>query len=135
MSRKLTVFSLFLLALAIALGAFGAHALKDMVGVKWQNAFETGIRYLFIGALFLLIISFQKEFQQKTYRGWIILFIVGILLFSCSIFLLVAGEAGNVNLRFAGPITPVGGLCMVVSMVGLGIRFLRNTNKEQGIYG
>ena len=130
MSRKLTFFSLFLLALTIALGAFGAHALKDFVGLKEQNAFETAIRYLFNGALLLLIISFQKEFNQKIYKGWILLFIGGVLLFSLSIFTLVAGKATNVNLRFAGPLTPVGGLCMVVSMVGLGIRFLRNRNKE-----
>ena len=64
MNKKLTLFALFLFACSIALGAFGAHALKKIVIEKWQVAFETAVKYQFYASLLLLILSFQPVFNR-----------------------------------------------------------------------
>ena len=128
MNKKLTRFALFLFACSIALGAFGAHALKEMVVEKWQMAFETAIKYQFYGSLLLLIISFQPAFNQKQFARWITLFLIGLGFFSGSIYGLVLAEITHVKLAFLGLITPIGGLLMIISVVMLAIKY--STNKS-----
>ena len=116
MNKKLTLIALFLFACSIALGAFGAHALKKIVIEKWQMAFETAIKYQFYGSLLLLIISFQPAFNQKQFARWITLFLIGLGCFSGSIYGLVLAEITHVKLSFLGPITPIGGLLMIMGV-------------------
>jgi uncharacterized membrane protein YgdD (TMEM256/DUF423 family) len=128
MNKKLTLFALFLFACSIALGAFGAHALKKIVIEKWQVAFETAVKYQFYAALLLLILSFQPVFNQKPFTSWITLFLIGLGCFSGSIYGLVLAEITHVKLAFLGPITPIGGLLMIISVLMLGIKY--STNKS-----
>ena len=129
MNKKLTLFTLFLFAGTIALGAFGAHALKEIVIEKWQVAFDTAVKYQFYGALLLLIISFQPVFNQKRFSPWITLFLIGLGFFSGSIYGLVLAEITHVKVAFLGPLTPIGGLLMILSLVVLGIKYA--TNKSE----
>jgi uncharacterized membrane protein YgdD (TMEM256/DUF423 family) len=129
MNKKLTLFTLFLFAGTIALGAFGAHALKEIVIEKWQVAFDTAVKYQFYGALLLLIISFQPVFNQKRFSPWITLFLIGLGFFSGSIYGLVLAEITHVKVAFLGPLTPIGGLLMIISLVVLGIKYA--TNKSE----
>lgn len=129
MNKKLTLFALFLFACSIVLGAFGAHALKQIVIEKWQTAFETAVKYQFYASLLLLIISFQPVFNQKRFTAWITLFLIGLGCFSGSIYGLVLAEITHVELAFLGPITPIGGLLMIISVGVLGIRYA--TNKSE----
>ena len=129
MNKKLTLFALFLFACSIALGAFGAHALKKIVIEKWQVAFETAVKYQFYASLLLLIISFQPIFNQKRFTSWITLFLIGLGCFSGSIYGLVLAEITHVKLAFLGPITPIGGLLMIISVGMLGIKYA--TNKSE----
>ncbi len=126
MNRKLTLIALIIFSLSIALGAFGAHALKEIVSVKWQLAFETGVKYQMYGALLLLILSFQPTFHQPQFKRWIALFLVGLACFSGSIYGLVAAEITNTKLSFLGPITPLGGLLMISSVLVIGIKYATN---------
>jgi len=126
MNRKLTLIALIIFALSIACGAFGAHALKEIVAVKWQLAFETAVKYQIYGALLLLILSFQSTFHQAQFKRWIVLFLVGLACFSGSIYGLVAAEITHVNLSFLGPITPLGGLLMISSVLVIGIKYATN---------
>jgi uncharacterized membrane protein YgdD (TMEM256/DUF423 family) len=129
MNKKLTLFALFLFAGTIALGAFGAHALKEIVIEKWQVAFDTAVKYQFYGALLLLIISFQPVFNKKRFSPWITLFLIGLGFFSGSIYGLVLAEITHVKVAFLGPLTPIGGLLMIISLVMLGIKYA--TNKSE----
>ncbi len=129
MNKKLTLFALFLFAGTIALGAFGAHALKEIVSEKWQVAFDTAVKYQFYGSLLFLIISFQPAFNQKQFARWITLFLIGLGCFSGSIYGLVLAEITHVKVAFLGPITPIGGLLMILSLVVLGIKYA--TNKSE----
>lgn len=117
MNRKLTVFALVLLAITIGLGAFGAHGLKGTISEKGLVAYETAVKYQFYGSLLLLILSFQPAFNTKTLRNALNFFLIGLLLFSGSIFGLVLGQLLNCNCGFLGPITPIGGLIMILSVL------------------
>lgn len=120
-----TVFGL----LSIILGAFGAHAFKEILSSEKLQSFETGVRYQMYAAIFLLVIGAFLSFKSKT-ESWVSwLMIVGCVLFSLSIYLLSFQEIWGVNLKFLGPITPLGGLSMILSWVVLLIYFLKSNYK------
>jgi uncharacterized membrane protein YgdD (TMEM256/DUF423 family) len=96
--------------LAILLGAFGAHLLKKKLSSEQLQSFETGVKYQMYHALVLLVLGFQFD-TETTINNYIIsAFIIGVFLFSFSIYGLVISSANNKKLRFLGPITPLGGL-------------------------
>ena len=126
MNKKLTVLALFLFVSAIAFGAFGAHALKDILVEKWLRAFDTGVRYQFYGAILLLVLSFQNTLIQGNNLRWIYAFTIGLLLFVLSIYGLVLAEIFHYKASFLGPITPVGGFIMIISLLIFTINIARN---------
>ncbi|TDH25678.1 DUF423 domain-containing protein [Segetibacter sp. 3557_3] len=118
-------------ALAVALGAFGAHALRGKVPDVAVNTFETGVRYHFYHVLALCVLAIMyKEFTNKwiTWAGN--LFLVGILLFSGSLytltFILAAVRPG---LSWIGIITPFGGLAFIAGWFCMLMGVLRTADK------
>ena len=111
-------------ALAIILGAFGAHALKKILNAEQLKSFETGVKYQMYHAIVLLIIGFNMDETTSNYATTVWCFIAGIILFSFSIYLLVISSARGKKLKFLGPITPIGGLLLVAGWVLLLINFL-----------
>lgn len=111
--------------LAIILGAFGAHAFKKILSAERIASFEVGIRYQMYSALILLIIGFQLPFEQYAERLAVYGILYGTILFSFSIYLLSFSEYWNKNLKFLGPITPIGGLIMIIGWTSLLISFLK----------
>ena len=99
--------------LAVIFGAFGAHALKKILNEDQLKSFETGVKYQMYHALVLLLIGFNFELETSSEKYMVYSFIIGILLFSFSIYGLVISSAKNKKLRFLGPITPLGGLLLV----------------------
>jgi len=100
--------------LAVIFGAFGAHALKKILTEDLLKNFETGVKYQMYHALVLLFIGKYLKFQTtlETYIAYS--FIIGIFLFSFSIYGLVLSSAKNKKIKFLGPITPLGGLFLVI---------------------
>ena len=110
--------------LSIVFGAFGAHALKKVLTEERLNSFEVGVRYQMYAAITLLIIGFHLDFAT-TIEKWAYYGIFwGCILFSGSIYFLSLKDVLKANLRFLGPITPLGGLLMIVGWVMLLISFL-----------
>ena len=105
-----------LFVLAIIFGAFGAHALKDVVSEKALSSFEVGIRYQFYQALAFLIIGFSKDKLSFNLRPISIGMLLGISLFSTSIYLLALKEILPFSVSFCGHITPIGGLILIISL-------------------
>lgn len=98
---------------AVILGAFGAHAFKKILSAERLQSFETGVKYQMYHALLLLVLGFFLKFEtglEKT-TSWLI--ISGTFLFSVSIYFLSFQEAWGKNLKFLGPVTPLGGLLMI----------------------
>ncbi|PQJ69213.1 DUF423 domain-containing protein [Polaribacter butkevichii] len=109
---------------AVIFGAFGAHLLKKKLNTEQLQSFETGVKYQMYHAIVLLVLGFQLN-QQLTLDNYIVyFFIIGILLFSFSIYGLVLSSANNKKLKFLGPITPLGGLCLVLAWGLLIYRFI-----------
>lgn len=100
--------------LSIILGAFGAHALKKVLSEERLSSFEVGVRYQMYAAITLLIIGFNMEFVSSADLWAVYGLLWGCVLFSGSIYLLSLKDLWKVNLRFLGPITPIGGLLMIV---------------------
>lgn len=101
--------------LSVILGAFGAHAFKKILSVERLESFETGVRYQIYAAFFLLIVGYILKFETSSEKWISILMIVGAFLFSVSIYFLSFQDYWGVNLKFLGPITPLGGLFMIIS--------------------
>lgn len=110
--------------LAVIFGAFGAHALKKILTPELLQSFETGVRYQMYHAIVLLILGYNFGFD-RPFEGYIVLcFILGTFLFSFSIYGLCLSAAKGKKLRFLGPITPIGGLLLVVGWALLLSTFL-----------
>ena len=100
--------------LSVILGAFGAHLLKKKLSLEQLQSFETGVKYQMYHAIVLLILGFQFNNKLAIDNYIIYIFIVGIILFSFSIYGLVISSSKNKKLKFLGPITPLGGLFLIL---------------------
>lgn len=120
--KKYIAIAAFSGALSVALGAFGAHGLKEVLTPALLNSFLTGIRYQVIHSLLLLIVvllPFLSDFQKSKISNVII---AGIVLFSGSIYLLTLGVVPSKYVWF---VTPVGGLLLLASWFMIGIYVLK----------
>ena len=102
--------------LSVALGAFAAHALKQLFAENAVNIFETGVRYQFYHVFALLAAGvLYKEFPNKFIKWSGMFFIAGIILFSGSLYLLayIKGTATQ-GYQWIGPVTPLGGLLFLL---------------------
>jgi len=113
MTQFTLLFASILGCLAVIFGAFGAHALKKILSEDQLKSFETGVKYQMYHALVLLIIGFNFKLETASEKYMVYSFIIGILLFSFSIYGLVISSAKNKKMKFLGPITPLGGLLLV----------------------
>ena len=109
----LTIASLYGM-IAIILGAFGAHAFKKFLPDEKLASFEVGVRYQMYHAIVLLAIGMYFQFDKSLERSAAWCLIVGTFVFSVSVYLLSFADHWGANLKFLGPITPLGGLLMVV---------------------
>ena len=101
-------------ALSVAAGAFGAHSLKAIIPADMLTVFETAARYQMYHALALLTVGMLPYVSERGVRiaGWC--FIVGILLFSGSLY--VVALTGT---RWVGAITPLGGAAFLAGWIAL----------------
>lgn len=112
--------------ISVILGAFGAHAFKAMLTPDKLASFDIGVRYQMYHAIVLLIIGLTLSFTSSLEKWAAISIIVGVFLFSFSIYFLAFSEYWNVNLKFLGPITPIGGMFMIAGWVMLVVFFIKN---------
>jgi len=108
-ARRALIAGSLLLALATAIGAFAAHALKAQLAPERFAVLQTAVLYQFIHALGLLILGVLAA--QRAIRGLalaISLLLIGVVFFSGSLYLLLCGAP-----RLLGVLTPVGGLCLI----------------------
>ena len=127
MNNKLISIAALLAFLAVALGAFGAHTLNELLTTEKLNSFETGVRCQFYHSLALLIIGLNaNKLNATALIGKFML--IGIVFFSFSIYLLSLQELIGINLSILGPITPIGGLLLMISWL---ILIFKNYKKTQ----
>jgi uncharacterized membrane protein YgdD (TMEM256/DUF423 family) len=101
--------------LAVTMGAFGAHLLSSKISESGLKTMETGIKYQFYHSLALILVYILSTLNSSVNYTWSArLFLAGIILFSGSLYIIACKDLlGIENLKFIGPITPVGGLCFL----------------------
>ncbi len=113
--------------LAVAFGAFGAHALKTLLSPEMMEIYKTAVNYQMWHALLLGLVAYGYAQNPSAvllkWSGWVLT--VGIVLFSGSLYLLVL-----TGIRSLGAITPLGGVCFLIGWVLLGIFAFRPDKLE-----
>ncbi|ANW95334.1 hypothetical protein AXE80_03090 [Wenyingzhuangia fucanilytica] len=120
--KKYIAIAAFSGAIAVMLGAFGAHALKEILSESELNSFETGVRYQIIHSLLLFVVMMIPMFKEKQKKRIANILISGMIAFSGSIYLLVLGGVPSKYIWF---ITPLGGLLLLASWLMIGVYALK----------
>ncbi len=111
--------------LAVIFGAFGAHALKKKFSEDQLKSFETGVKYQMYHALLLILCGITFPFLEASQQLMAWSLIIGIFLFSFSIYALCISSANGKKMKILGPITPLGGLLLVLGWVLFTLNVIR----------
>ena len=113
--EKYQKFAIFLIMVSIILGALASHYFKEILSDNHLNSFKTGIKYQFLHGISLLFLSLNIEKFDPYIKKSLNIMIIGVCLFSFSIYLLSIQKLLEINLNFLGPITPTGGVLLIIS--------------------
>lgn len=128
MAKRIILLASFILTIAVILGALGAHTLKSHLNSFQLDSFKTGVTYQFYHGFALLAIAILMEiFKKPGLKISAILFSIGILFFSGSIYLLSTGDLTGIHWKILGPITPIGGLFFIAGWIFTFIQFLKKS--------
>tara|TARA_B110000908_G_C10074805_1_gene366772 strand:+ start:354 stop:749 length:396 start_codon:yes stop_codon:yes gene_type:complete len=119
----------FFMLTAVILGAFGAHGLKEIISPEDILTFKTGVLYQFVHGLSILILVLSSQIlkiDKFKYSIW--LFIIGIIFFSGSLYLLTINALLKINTSFIVPLTPLGGLLFITGWVLVIIFTIKSKN-------
>lgn len=115
MSRRIILTASLFGIIAVILGAFGAHGLKNAVSADNLSIWSKGVEYQFYHTFALLFLSQLITEKSKLLNLSYVFFTLGIILFSGSLYLLATREILNLGfVNYIGPITPIGGLCFIL---------------------
>ncbi|MCB2222499.1 MAG: DUF423 domain-containing protein [Bacteroidetes bacterium] len=115
MGKTIIMTAAIFMAMAVIIGAFGAHGLKSHLPEELMQTFKTGVEYHFYHALGLLLIGVLSFYMPSGLLNWSAFFLgIGIVIFSGSLYLLAL-----TGIRWIGAITPIGGLSFIVGWVFL----------------
>ncbi len=121
--KKFLAIASVMMALAIAIGAFGAHGLKSVVEPALLVTYNTGVEYHFYNTLGLFaacFIIYLKPNSKKAVRAaWLI--VIGTIIFSFSLYFLVI-----LNIPILGAVTPIGGTLLIVAWILLAISIYKD---------
>lgn len=131
MGRKIIFLGCMLGAVGVILGALGAHALKEVLTESQLTSFEVGVRYQIYHALLLLFVGGTSFLSDSTKKVVALLVFVGVLFFSGSIYLLSTNDLTALNFKVLGPVTPIGGILLIVAWLLIGFKVLK---REKDIY-
>ncbi|MGK0289029.1 MAG: uncharacterized membrane protein YgdD (TMEM256/DUF423 family) [bacterium] len=116
MVRVILITGSLLGMLAVILGAFAAHGLKSRVSTDLIAVFKTGVEYQFYHTFAILCIGISLVAQKLDSSRWLTLsfylFLVGIIFFSGSLYLLALTK-----IKWFGPITPIGGVFLILGWI------------------
>lgn len=113
MNKRILITAAILAIIAIIFGAFGAHKLKEFLTIQELSAFETGVRYQMYHAFLLLFLGLFNGVPIKIKKKVYSIILLGILLFSGSIYLLSTHVLSGVDFSTIGIVTPIGGLLLI----------------------
>ena len=125
MDRKIILTATVFGAIAIVLGAFGAHGLKSLISPESITVFETGVKYQMYHALFLLFLGTTPLVSEKAKKSILMLVVAGVVLFSGSVYFLACNVIFSFDFKKIGIITPIGGLLLILAWVMLFLHLIK----------
>ncbi|ADY52311.1 protein of unknown function DUF423 [Pseudopedobacter saltans DSM 12145] len=128
MNKRIIISAAFFGALAVIFGAFGAHALKNILSPYGLEIWNKGVQYQFYHTFALLFLSTFARYRNSLINFASYCFTFGIILFSGSLYLLALREQLNLGglASILGPITPIGGLLFILGWIGLLLAAVRD---------
>jgi len=126
MNRKIAITGTIFALLAVILGAMGAHALKKVLDAASLMSFETGVRYQMYHGIALLFLSTTNLIIEKAKKLVYSLMLIGVLLFSGSIYLLATNTLTSVDFKAIALATPLGGFFMISAWILLLLNIVKN---------
>ncbi|MCY1526291.1 hypothetical protein D9M68_613000 [compost metagenome] len=127
MNKRIILTAAFFGALAVVLGAFGAHGLRKMVSAESHLIWQKAVEYQFYHTFALLYLSTFARYKNKLIQLSYLFFAAGIILFSGSLYLLALREVyTGAFASILGPVTPVGGVFFIAGWVSLFLAALRD---------
>jgi uncharacterized membrane protein YgdD (TMEM256/DUF423 family) len=126
MNKSAVIIGVVMMVIAIILGAFGAHGLKEHLTPEKLNTFEVGVRYQIYHGLAFLILGLSADKFQFSLKRPIQFIFAGVLMFSVSIYFLAIQEMLGVSLKFLGPVTPLGGVLMIIGWILFLVKIIRS---------
>jgi len=128
-NHRLVATAAFSMAIAVILGALGAHALEASLDEARLDSFKTGVRYQVWHSLALLVLGLggKQILDAKSLNRVSFLFLAGIICFSFSIYLLSTRDLLGISeaRSVLGPITPIGGVLLIAAWILFGIKALK----------
>lgn len=106
-----------LCAIYVILGAFGAHGLENKLTVAQLSTYQTGLRYLIVHALGLILTNFTYHYWGTQKRLSNVFFYLGIALFSFSLLIHATKDLIGINVNVFALMAPIGGLCYIVGWI------------------
>ena len=124
MNKRLLITGSVLGFLGVVIGAFGAHGLEKFLDADALATFETGVKYQMYHALLMLLVA-SFALSEKTKKTLHILILVGVILFSGSIYGLATNVLTNFDFTTIGMITPIGGTLLIIAWGLLIVKFFQ----------
>lgn len=129
MNRRFLIAGSVFGILAVILGAFAAHGLKDAISSTSLDSFETGVRFQMYHAFLLLIIGGLKLDSNRAFDWIFYLICTGIIFFSGSIYLLTTSAISNIDFKSIALVTPLGGSLLIAAWFILMLNFIKLKKK------
>lgn len=126
MKKTILVTACVLGMLGVVLGAFGAHGLKNLVDSDALVTFETGVRYQMYHTFLLFVVGVIPDKLIQARKLIYCCILIGVVLFSFSIYILALNDLVQFDFRIFGIVTPIGGLFLIAAWVLLGCGFLKS---------
>jgi len=125
MQRTLLITGALLGLTAVILGAFGAHGLKESLSPEAIDSFETGVRYQMYHAFLLLLAGTALPLSQKAQKISFYLILIGVILFSGSIYLLTTKPITGIDISAIAWITPIVGALLISAWIVITYNFIK----------
>lgn len=119
MNKRIIITAAIFGILAVIFGAFGAHVIKKMISASQLETWHTGVQYHFYHTFALLYLSTFARFKNNLINISSYFFVLGIMFFSGSLYLISLKDVLSINTAILGPITPLGGLMFIFGWIGL----------------
>jgi len=119
-------------AISVLMGAVGAHILEDNISDKYLNMFNTANEFLMYHALALIGLTAMNRNVSRSYLNTIYyLFVIGIILFSGTLYITSLTELTGFSLGLSGTLTPIGGILLIIGWIAVIISGLTYKHKKR----